>query len=123
MCFSRNIHTYHFFLYMNDHFYVVYSADGQISISLKLKFAHNIAGIMDISHSFPFNLLMLTLIFLFKFSSFFFRVVYLSSHSQIHSDLLLYLPHNIRHMEINYPLENLLDMSTAFYVFKHWKWV
>lgn len=73
MCFSRNIHVYHFFLYMNDHFYVVYSADGQISISLKLKFAHNIAGIMDISHSFQFNLLMLTLIFLFKFSSFFFQ--------------------------------------------------
>lgn len=75
---------------------------------------------MDIVQDFQFNLLKLALIFLLKLSSFF-RVVYLSSLSQVDSDLVLYLPHNVRQMKINYPLENPLDVSTAFYVLEHWK--
>lgn len=65
---------------------------------------------------------MLTLIFLFNVDAFF-RVVCLSSASQAGSDLVLDPPINIRQMEINNPLENSLDMSTAFYVLEDWKWV
>lgn len=73
---------------------------------------------IDIPQAFQFNLLMLTLIFLFKLNSFF-RVVF--HLSVVGSDLVLDLPTNIRQMEINNPLENSLDISTAFYVIEDWK--